>query len=147
MWTAFGIAIVFLGVVGIVAAIRRGRATAKDEFERRNAAGVLEYESFEESLRAKQRKMMTQWLANGAGMVIFIGIMMTFVVGPLLDKDARHQAEQNRLVAAEAAIDAEATPLAEACVAGDRSACRKWCALPGTTRACIKNWGHADGPR
>lgn len=142
MFAIAGAIILVVGVLGIVLAIKRGRATARDEFSRRNAAGVLEYESFEDSLRARQRKMVTNWIASGAAMMICIGGVL-LIVGPPIDRQNRRDAESF----AEADLQIRDRVLAERCVEGDEAACREWCTLPGTRQACIKNWGRAEGPR
>jgi hypothetical protein len=147
MWTLTGIALLILGVLAIAMAFKKGRQINKDEFGRRNASGVLEYGSFEDSVRAARAKQVNNWLINGATLVIFVGLMLTFFIGPRVDGQVRQDHKRAEAIAAEAVIDAEAQHLAEQCVAGDKVACRKWCAMPGTARTCVRNWGHADGPR
>lgn len=144
MWTIIGVVALIAGSVGLIVSLRRGRAIAKDEFGRRNAAGVLVYEDFEESLRAKRRKMVTQFIANASALGLFIGLMLTFFVGPVLDREFEQRAERRRL---EAQIPAKAERLGDRCNAGDRSACREFCSLPGTAATCLENFGRADGPQ
>ncbi|PZQ32798.1 hypothetical protein [Pseudoxanthomonas japonensis] len=133
------IALLVFAVYLMVGASKTANAMDREAFERTNAAGVQEFESYDQLVKERNRGWMARskaWLSLMALAGAALLALATYI---------QRDSAQTR-----AAIDEER--YYNYCKAawdeykGSLEYCRKWCEFPANKGDCRKVFGSADGP-
>lgn len=137
----------YLGAVGLVVfavylmvgASRTANAMDREAFERTNAAGVQEFESYDHLVKQRNRGSTARfkaWLSLVALAGAAVLALATFITRDIAQTAATVDEERYYNYCKAAWDDYK----------GNLEYCRKWCEFPANKENCRKIFGSAEGP-
>jgi len=124
MFQFLGLAVLVLGVFLFVVSLRTVKAIDRDEFNRRTGGGALEYETYEDSLKARNRKSRNRLFGQFSVLVMIAGGVLA-AGGPKIERMVRESRTEQT----------QADDMRR-CADGDADACRKVCRELNIPVAC-----------
>ncbi|WP_066797027.1 hypothetical protein [Sphingomonas soli] len=136
----FGALVVLFGVYLFISATKAGKQMDREKFERTNAHGVQEFESYDELVQTRRRGGLTGGKAGIGCVTIIIGAALMLAVYVNHERSSQIAAadEERYYRLCMKAWDKRDGPLEH---------CRKLCEFPQNRSECKRIFGSADGPK
>lgn len=133
------VALLVFAVYLMVSASKTANTMDRDAFERTNAAGVQEFESYEDMVKERGRGSMARFKAWASLVALAAAVLValgTFITRDIAQDVAEHDEERYYGYCKRAWDEYN----------GSLEYCRKWCEFPANKGNCKKVFGSADGP-
>lgn len=134
-------AVAIFGLLITFRAYKVGKVIARDRFNRTNSSGVMEFDSYDDALKARGKERYN-------AVKVPVGfIMMLFGGGVFISAYFQGQENTAKAIASEGLrLERECDAVITGPKGGDLTPCHDLCQIDGYQNWCTKTFGRPDGP-